>query len=209
MSQQTDDGSEQTVAELMTQYTYARHRPPLAESAEVLRARIPGWGADLDPADRPSVPQEVYDPAATGAHWTFPERQPGGEGRERSIEHAFLTPVFGTAQPLRGASGLLRRVAYRRFSEARAAHWLVLMAADRVDVAEGFASSLLRARPDNLIAETGVPSERRRHGLASRLGRGRADVGHHALDPVVVAGPWVLAGAAGYRFARRVRRARR
>ncbi|NPC96827.1 hypothetical protein HOQ23_08560 [Nocardioides sp. zg-DK7169] len=193
----------------MTQYTYARHKPPLAESREVLRARIPGWGADLDPADRPSVPQEVYDPAASGARWTFPERQPGGEGRERSVEHAFLTPVFGTAQPLRGASGALRRVAYRRFSEGRAAHWLLLLAADRVDVAEGFVSAAVRGRPDNLVAETGVLSERRRHGLSSRLGRGRADVVHHALDPVVVAGPWVLASVASYRVVRRIRGARR
>ncbi|WP_228387446.1 hypothetical protein [Nocardioides sp. dk884] len=120
-----------------------------------------------------------------------------------------MTPVFGTAQPLRGASGLLRRVAYRRYSEARAAHWLLLLAADRLDVAESFVSSALRARPDNLLAETGVLSERRRHGLSSRLGHGRADVVHHALDPVVVAGPWVLAGVAGYRLVRRVRGARR
>ena len=27
------------------------------ESSEQLRARIPGWGVDLDPADRPSVPE--------------------------------------------------------------------------------------------------------------------------------------------------------
>ena len=74
---------------------------------------------------------------------------------------------------------------------------------------EGFASSALRGRPDNLLAETGVLSERRRHGLSSRLGRGRADVVHHALDPVVVAGPWVLAGVASYRLVRRVRGARR
>jgi hypothetical protein len=33
--------------------------------------------------------------------------------RERSIEHEFLTPVFGTSTPPRGLSGVVRRYAYR------------------------------------------------------------------------------------------------
>ena len=115
---------------------YTSDKPKPAESAEELRARISGWGADLDPEDRPAVPQERFDLDATGAHWEFPDRQPELRRRERSIEHAGLTPVFGTAQPTRGLSGLLRRVAYARYSEARAAHWLLLLAADRVDVQE-------------------------------------------------------------------------
>ena len=75
---------------------YTSEKPPVAESSEQLRARIPGWGVDLDPADRPSVPQERFDPAATGAHWEFPDRQPEHRPRERSIEHEMLTPVFCT-----------------------------------------------------------------------------------------------------------------
>jgi len=59
---------------------YTADKPPLAESSEQLRARIPGWGADLDPADRPAVPRERFDPGATGAHWEFPERQPELQG---------------------------------------------------------------------------------------------------------------------------------
>jgi hypothetical protein len=51
--------------------------------------------------------------------------------RERSIEHAFVTPVFGTSTPPKGASGALRKYAYWKYSEGRAAHWLVLIAADR------------------------------------------------------------------------------
>lgn len=193
----------------MTRYTYTPHKPPLAESSEDLRARIPGWGSDLDPADRPSFPREVFDPGATGARWEFPERQEPDGYRERSIEHAFLTPAFGTAQPLRGVSGRIRRLAYDRFSEGRAAHWLLLMAADRVDVAESTVEALLRGRPDNLIAETGVHAEVGGHGLSSRLGNRRTDVVHHALDPVVVLGPWVLGGLAGVAAARRVVRAAR
>ena len=82
---------------------YTAHKPPPPPSREQLRARIPGWGADLDPADRPSVPKLQFPADLTGAHWEFPERQPEKWPRERSIEHAFLTPVFGTAQPPQGA----------------------------------------------------------------------------------------------------------
>src|SRR3712207_9097559 len=112
---------------------YTADKPPLAESTEQLRARIPGWGVDLDPRDRPAVPRERFDPGATGAHWYFPERQPETWPRERSIEHAFLSPVFGTAQPPRGLSGAIRKLSYRRYSEARVAHWLLLALAARVD----------------------------------------------------------------------------
>src|SRR5918999_720428 len=103
---------------------YVPDRPQMRETPEQLRARIPGWGADLDPADRPSHPKLHYAPDTTGAHWYFPERQPEKEPRERSIEHAFVTPVFGTAQPPKGLSGAIRKLAYRRFSEGRLAHWL-------------------------------------------------------------------------------------
>src|ERR1700712_5798467 len=112
---------------------YTAEHPPVPDSNE-LRARIPGWGADLDPADRPSVPQERFDPDLAGAHWEVPEQQPEKWPRERSIEHATLTPVFGTSCPPKGLSGVMRKRAYRRYSEARAAHWLLLLAADRVDV---------------------------------------------------------------------------
>src|SRR3712207_1941086 len=102
--------------------TYTAAKPQLPETPEQLRVRIPGWGVDLDPRDRPSVPREVFAPEATGAHWDLPEQQPERRPRERSIEHGRLTPVFGTAQPLKGLSGAVRRYSYRRFSEGRAAH---------------------------------------------------------------------------------------
>jgi len=117
----------------MDPYTAGTERP--AFDAEALRSRIPGWGADSDPADRPSVPRERFDPAATGAHWDVPVPQRGNGERERSIEHTQLPPVYGTALPLRGLSGAIRRSAYARYSEARAAHWLLLMAGDRVEAA--------------------------------------------------------------------------
>ncbi|BCZ25217.1 hypothetical protein MYSE111917_13560 [Mycobacterium senriense] len=52
---------------------YTAEHPPTPNSDE-LRAQIPGWGADLDPKDRPSEPKLRLD-LPTGAHWDFPERQ--------------------------------------------------------------------------------------------------------------------------------------
>ncbi len=185
---------------------YTAEKPTRTESSDELRARIPGWGVDLDPSDRPSVPRERYDPDRAGAHWDFPERQVEKTPRERSIEHKFLPPVFGTACPPKGVSGAMRRYAYT-FSEARSAHWLVLMAADRVDALESHLRSFLTLRPDNPITETGVLSEFSRHGIASRFGKRRADLVHQPLDPIIVAGPWVLAGGAAYVGLRAVTRA--
>jgi len=179
------------MAETPTPYTPGK--PALKESADSLRARIPGWGADLDPADRPSFPREQPG-IQTGARWDFPERQPEEWPRERSIEHAFLTPVFGTSSPPKGASGAIRKYAYARFSEGRAAHWLLLVAADRVDAWEQHLRSLATLRPDNPVTETGVLSEFSRHGVGSRFGKKRADVNHQWIDPLLVGGPWVLAG---------------
>jgi hypothetical protein len=179
---------------------------PSRPSADDLRRRIPGWGVDLDPADRPSVPKLRFDPAATGAHWDFPERQVEHRPRERSVEHRFLTPVFGTAQPRKGLSGAIRKVAYARWSEGRTAHWLALVAADRVDVLESRVSSVLKGQPDHLVAETGIRAELTKHGIASRLGDGRTDWKHQWMDPVVVAAPWLLAGAGLTAMVRRLLR---
>jgi hypothetical protein len=171
---------------------YTAAKPIPAPSSDELRARIPGWGADLDPANRPSFPREKAEP--TGAHWDFPDRQEELEPRERSIEHMQLTPVFGTSAPLKGLSGVLRRIAYARYSEGRAIHWLMLIGADRVDAMESHARSFLTLRPDNPITQTGVVSEFTHNGWSSRFGRKRADVKHHWIDPILVAGPWVLGG---------------
>src|SRR5947209_2402840 len=172
---------------------YVPDPPQMRETPEQLRARIPGWGADLDPADRPSHPKLQYAPESTGSHWRFPDRQPGAERRERSIEHAFVTPVFGTAQPLHGPSGIIRRLAYRRFSEARLAHWLLLILGDRVDAWGSHLRSFASLHPDNPVTETGVLSELSAAGTSRS---GRSDRRHHLLDPIIVGGPWV-AGVAG------------
>lgn len=170
---------------------YTADQPPLPESPAELRRRIPGWGVDLDPSVRPSSPRER--PEATGASWYVPDPQPELTPRERSIEHAALTPVFGTTAPLHGVSGALRRLAYRRYSEARAAHWLILIAADRVDSTGAHLRSLATRRPDNPVTDTGLLAAWRHRGTREP---GRADRAHRWLDPILVAGPWVAAAAA-------------
>jgi hypothetical protein len=178
---------------------------PAVPDRDSLRERIPGWGADLDKEDRPSVPKLKF--LDTGAWWDFPERQPEKWPRERSIEHRFLTPVFGTAQPPSGVSGVMRRFAYK-FSEGRAAHWLILLYADRVDAVEHHIRSMASLRPDNPITETGIKAEWTHNGLKSRFGRKRVDVNHMWLDPVIVGAPWLLAGAVIARVLRRRRAGR-
>ncbi|WP_104523904.1 hypothetical protein [Blastococcus atacamensis] len=175
---------------------YIREKRTPAPSREELRARIPGWGVDLDPADRPSNPKLLHAPD-TGAHWDFPERQPEKWPRERSVEHAFVTPVFGTAQPPKGLSGAIRKLAYARFSEGRLAHWMLLVVGDRVDAVANHLASLATSRPDNPITQTGVKAEFTHGGLRSR--RGRVDARHHVLDPLVVGGPWVVTAVVAVR----------
>jgi hypothetical protein len=179
-----------------------RAAPPLDE----VRARIPGWGVDLDYADRPAVPMEDFDPGATNAHWDFPERQPEKWPREMSPEHGILPPVFGTGQPPRGISGAIRRYAYT-LSEGRASHWLLLLAADRVDVLESSLESALKGHPDNPLSESGVIGEFTRHGIRSRAGQNRADVKHQWMDPLIVAAPWVIGGLAAFAAGRALSRA--
>jgi hypothetical protein len=89
---------------------FTADKPQLAPTSDELRGRIPGWGADLSPRDRPTFPQEKFDPGASGAHWRFPERQPELRPRERSIEHSELTPVFGTSAPLKGSPAFCERL---------------------------------------------------------------------------------------------------
>ncbi|WP_405371900.1 MULTISPECIES: hypothetical protein [unclassified Microbacterium] len=180
---------------------YTADKPSTPPQADALRAKVPGWGADLDPADRPAFPREQPG-IETGAHWTLPDQQPHGDGRERSIEHTRLTPVFGTAQPLHGVSGAVRRLAYARYSEAQTAHWMLLIAGDRLESAGAHLRSFASRRPDDPITQSGVLGERGRRPWSSRVGRGRVDLAHTWIDPLLVIGPWALGGVAVWKIVR-------
>jgi hypothetical protein len=77
-----------------------------------------------------------------------------------------------------------------------------------VDALESHVVSLASGRPDIPFRETGLRTELA-HGLSSRLGQNRADVVHQALDPVVVAAPFVAVAGAAVAGARALVRAAR
>lgn len=111
---------------------------------------INGWGADLDPKDRPAVPRELPSDVHT-ARGDVKHRQTPRTKVFQSNEHPDLTPVFGESCPPSGLSGFLRGYAYQ-FGEATNRHWMTLMAADRVNIIERFVGDLFR-RPDNYVKE--------------------------------------------------------
>lgn len=163
---------------------YTAEKPKLTPSSEELRARIKGWGVDLDPANRPASKKERFN-LDNGSHWTFPERQPETYRREKSTEHKFLTPVFGTSCPPRGVSGMIRRWAYASFSEGQTTHWLLLVLADRIDVIESRLKALVTGKPDILIKEAGLTAELKPGVFKSRFGQHRADLKHQPVDVAI------------------------
>ncbi len=119
---------------------------------------IPGWGSDLESANRPGVPRDKAPQLGAEALYIEVEEQIPSHRIHKSTEHARLTPVFGTSCPPRGLSGRLRDFAYR-LSEGRLARWVALLAADRVDMAEGLLADVARMRPPNVVREMGLRSE--------------------------------------------------
>lgn len=122
-------------------------------------ATIPGWGVDADPRNDPTFPMRDASGAdGDPARRTRPPRQRPRVELLVSIERNDLPAVFGTASPPSGVSGTIRRAAFR-YSESHWAHWLMLMAADRVNVVEGVAKDLGRGRIPNVPAEMGARAE--------------------------------------------------
>lgn len=121
-------------------------------------AHITGWGADLDHANRPAYPRERKPNRLEGVHWHQPEQQAQSVEVLQSNERPAMTPVFGTSAPPSGVSGSMRRVAFR-YSENDLRHWLLLLAADRVNMVEGLIDDLSRGHIPNVFAEMGGPAE--------------------------------------------------
>ncbi len=102
---------------------------------QVARTEITGWGVDARLEDRPGVPAERQPPQPIGnPSWTVPARQTIGTPTAHGVERP-ITPVYGTAVPLRGLSGLMRAAAYQ-IPDYKPRRWMLLMMADRVDVIE-------------------------------------------------------------------------
>jgi hypothetical protein len=100
-------------------------------------------GADSRLESRPGVPRDAAPHPLPGAHWTVPEQQPIEQMLHFRSDREKDTAVFSTALPPRGLSGLIRRVAHR-IPEDRVSHWMLLLAADRIDVIQSLPRSLAR-----------------------------------------------------------------
>ena len=86
---------------------------------------------DLPEERRPGVPMEQGPAPVEGAHLRHAEQQPSAPVL-RHANRRELPPVFSSALPPRGLSGLVRRAAYA-VPEHKSKHWLLLMAADRIE----------------------------------------------------------------------------
>jgi hypothetical protein len=115
--------------------------------------RPAGRSADVSREVRPGVPRQRRPTPDPGAHWERPEQQRGTPLLARAGLRA-ATPVFGTAQPVHGLSGVLRRAAYRS-PEHETGRWVLLFVADRVDVLEHRARSGLWLVPAALALGLG------------------------------------------------------
>jgi hypothetical protein len=91
---------------------------------------------DASPKARPGVPAERATPEpVANAHWVEPPRQTPRGKELKDVDRPELTATFGTGQPPRGLSGLLRKRAYR-IPDYRARRWMLLLLADRIDAIE-------------------------------------------------------------------------
>ncbi len=132
---------------------------------------IPGWGVDADPRNDPTYPirDQRRDQGLTKDWDRPPVQQPHVEILQ-SIEHIRQPAVVGTSVPPSGLSGILRRAAFR-WSESNWMHWLLLLGADRVNVAEGLVEDLAHARIPNIPGEMGIHAELafNKRGFARKL----------------------------------------
>jgi hypothetical protein len=139
---------------------------------------IKGWGADLDPKNRPAYPMERMPPRLKGVHWDQPEQQPVRMEILHSTERPGITPIFGATVPPSGLSGKIRELAFKS-SENDIRHWLLLLLADRVNVVEGIGQDLMSGHIPNIFAEMGGKSELKHNpaGLARKVAVASAVIG--------------------------------
>ena len=121
---------------------------------------IKGWGIDADPKNDPTYPMRArmnvsQDPDSKHRPASL---QPVDTEVLRSVERPNVSAVFGTPEPPKGLSGLIRRAAFH-YSENRYRHWLPLIVADRVQVVEGVLEDLVQGKVPNIFAEKGYAVE--------------------------------------------------
>lgn len=118
-----------------------------------------GWGIDHDPRNNPAYPmRDLPGDVSPERKWVPPTPQTAKVEVLKSIEYDRRPAVFGTSAPPSGASGAIRRLAFKR-SESNWWHWLLLVAADRVGMVEGIVDDLRHGIIPNIPAEMGLKSE--------------------------------------------------
>jgi hypothetical protein len=148
---------------------------------------VPGWGVDADPKNDPTYPiKKRNNGEHAGYTWDRPTQQAATVEVLHSNERPNLSAVFGTSTPPAGASGAIRRYAFK-YSESSYGHWLPLMAADRVGVVEGLVEDLFRGQIFIVFTDRGWRADWR-HNRPSLIGRIALRVGLiAAITALVVA----------------------
>jgi len=152
----------------------------------------PNHEAEVNARDWPAWPmRKESGDEHKGMSWPRPPQQPETVAILHSNERPNLTAVFGTPNPPRGLSGLVRRFAFG-YSENKQMHWIALILADRIDMVEGVAADLMKGHVPNIFAEMGLG----------------ADLKYNKKGLALKAGAAVLAGVALYAVLHRPRRKR-
>jgi hypothetical protein len=99
------------------------------------RKQTKGRAPDQDMRKRPGVPMEDVTPEPRPGARTPIEQQHSDVTFFKGADRKQMPPVYGTAQPPAGLSGLIRKLAYR-YPDSQARRWMMLMLADRVDAVE-------------------------------------------------------------------------
>ena len=175
--------------------TMAVHRREAAAAPSRPSSSAPASPAGASTSTRrtgPSVPQERFDPTRPARTGTSPSASRRTWPRERSIEHEFLTPVFGTSLP---AEGPLRGDPQARLRAVQRGPRRALAAAARRRPG-GRRRRATCGRSPRCARTTRSPrpacsASSRTTRSRPAFGQKRADLVHQPLDPVIVAGPWV------------------
>ena len=136
-------------------------------------SHIHGWGADLDPKNRPAYPKERMPARLSGVHWDQPEQQEQKVEILHSNERPDITHLWHQYTPS-GLSGTLREAAFK-YSENDIRHWLLLLFADRINVWEGLVGDLNKGHIPHILTRWG--------GRQSGSTIGQAQSGNLQLGP--------------------------
>lgn len=108
-------------------------------------------GVDQPRESRPGVPMESQPAHERSTTRADIPQQPERKTHFHSEMRDGLTPVFGTGPGPRAISGAMRKAAYA-MPEHQARRWMLLMAADRVDVLEHRLPELMTGRSWDALA---------------------------------------------------------